>query len=129
LTCDALVLRHLLGHFKVHDVARVVFDDEQHALVGRHGVDRLEDLVRGGGGEDRAGHGAVQHAGADVAAVRGLMAAAAAAHESHLALFFVRPHDHVAAVQLAQGRESLDHAGDHLILDLIDLVDEFFHTL
>jgi hypothetical protein len=57
------------------------------------------------------------------------VAGAAAGDQRDLPFLLFRPHDHVAAVQLAHIlRIRLDHALDHLILYKLDLVDEFFHV-
>ncbi len=126
---DALVTGHVGGHLEVHHVAGVVLDDHQHTRVGGDGLDALEDLVGGGGGEHRAGHRRIQHALAHVAAVGGLMAAAAAADEGHLALLLIGADHHIAAVQLLHILGiGLDHALDHLILYLVNRVDELLHA-
>ena len=126
---DLVHLRHFTGHFEVHHVAGIVLDDHQHALVSRDGLDALIDLIRRGRGEDCARDRRIQHTRADVAAVRRFVAGAAAGDQRDLPFLLFRPHDHVAAVQLAHIlRIRLDHALDHLILYKLDLVDEFFHV-
>ena len=66
------------GHLEVQHIARVVLDDAEDARVGRNCLDALIDLIRCRRGEYRPRDRRVEHALADVAAVRGLMAAAAA---------------------------------------------------
>ena len=34
---DIFIGRHFNGHFKVHDIAGIVFDDTKDALIGSHG--------------------------------------------------------------------------------------------
>lgn len=126
---DIVHLGHFTGHFKVHNVAGVVFDDHEHALVRGDGLDALIDRVRRGRGEHRACDRRVQHARADIAAVRRFMAGAAAGDQRDLPLLLLCPHDHVSAVQLPYILGvGFDHARDHLIFHKLDLVDEFFHS-
>ena len=59
--------QHLGGHLKVHDVARIVLDDEQHAFVRMHGFSGSQHLVWRRAGKHLAGAGGIQHAFADIA--------------------------------------------------------------
>ena len=69
----------------------------------------------------------VQHARADIAAVRRFVAGAAAGDQRDLPLLLLCPHDHVSAVQLPYILGvGFDHARDHLIFHKLDLVDDFF---
>ena len=129
LHVDAFHLGHLRRHLKVHHVAGVVLHYHQHALVRSDGPDALQDLVRGRRGKDRACYRGVQHALAHEPAVGRLMAASAAADQGYLALLLLRPHYHVAAVQLLKMPWiRLYHAKDHLVLYLVYCIDEFLHA-
>ena len=124
---DAFHIGHIGSHFEVHDIAGVVLDDQQHALAGVDRLDGLKDLVGRGRGEHRASHSAVEHAGADIAAVGGFVAAAAAGNQRDL-VALVGAHEHIGAFHalhiLGMG---LDDAFQHFVDDVFGIVDEFFH--
>ena len=125
---DVLILRHVDGHLEVQHIARVVLDDAEDAGVGRNCLDALVDLIRRRRGEYRPRDRRVEHALADVAAVRRLMTAAAARDERDLSLFACLADDDVAGLEfLKLLRTRFDESLDHFLFDIFDLVDELFH--
>ena len=122
------VVQEFGGGFEVQDVAGVVFDDEQHAAPAVHRFGAGEDLIRRGRGEDFARHGAVEHAVADVAAVHGFVAAAAAADEANFADNRRVCAGDVSGVTV-QGEAGVgsDEALQLFVEDGVHTVNEFFH--
>ena len=74
---DAFLVQHFRGGLEAEHVARVIFDEKKHARAAVHGLGAFNHLVGRGRGEDFAGAGRRQHAGADKATVHRLVAAAA----------------------------------------------------
>ena len=125
---DTFILRHVNRHFEVQNIARIILDDREDSRLGGDGLDSLINLIGRRRGEYGSCHGAVEHAIADVAAMRRLMTAAAAGDERDLAFLFLCAHDDVSFVELPElFRCCLGEAFDHLALDIVHLVDELFH--
>ena len=127
---DVLHVGQLGGGLKVEDVARVVLDDVQDtgAVVG--GLRGLQDRVGGGRGEDRAGHGRIQHAFADESRVQRLVSGSAAGDEADLALSLggVTGHEvgrimDIDEVGVGQGKTFEGFADDG-----VDVIDELLHN-
>lgn len=125
---DIFIGCHFDGHFKVHDITCIVLDDAEDAFIRRYGFDAFQDLVRCRRREDRPGHGAVEHARADVAGMSRFMAAAAAADQGDFAFFFVGPDDDGPIIEFAQLlRCRFDQALNHFLFNVVDIIDNFFH--
>ena len=125
---DAFILRHINRHFEVQDIARIILDDCEDSRLRGDGLDSFINLVGCRRGKYGSCHGAVEHAAADVAAMRRLVTAATARDERDLAFLFRSAHDDVSFVELPElFRCCLGEAFNHLALDIIHLVDELFH--
>src|SRR5918997_5419852 len=126
---DALGLGQLSGHLEVEDVAGVVLDDVEDAGPAVYGLGGLEHLVGGRAGEHGARAGGVEHAGADVAAVGGLVAGAAAGDEGDLALHGgVGPEDDaVFGEQPEHAAVGELHTPEHLLDYPLRGIDELLH--
>ena len=127
---DPIGCRQFGRHFEVHDVARVVFDDVQHACATVDGFGRLEHLRRNWRREDRARTRRVEHAATDEAAVHGLVTAAATRDEAHLALHRCVDAHHVVRVEVNAEQISVrrGHALERILDDAVRRVDELLHA-
>ena len=97
-------------------------------MVG--GLRGLQDRVGGGRGEDRAGHGRIQHAFADEARVQGLVSGSTTGDEADLTLSLgdVTGHEvgrvmDIDEVGVGQG-ETFEGFAD----DGVDVIDELLHV-
>ena len=126
---DILVGGHVGSHLEVHNVTGVVFDDQEGAFAALCRLDGLIDLVGCGGGEYCACYCGIQHAFADIAAVGGLMSAAAAADQDDFVCLFgaCAGDDICARYALDILRKCCCHAVEHLIDYIVDTIDQFFH--
>ena len=79
-----LAAGHLGGHVEIHDVAFVVLDDEEDAGAAVDRLGRRDHLVGRRRGEDLAGAGGIEHAAADEAGVKRLVAGTAAGDQRDL---------------------------------------------
>ena len=130
LDLDALIPGKVRRHFKVHHVARVVLDDEQHALAPVRRLDGFIYLVRCGRCKDSARNGGIQHALAHITAVGRLMAAAAAADQSNFSLGTVRADDNIEAFQALQIlRIRAGHPVQHFSHNIVCRIDQLLHSL
>jgi hypothetical protein len=91
---EALLAGHFHGQVGAHHVAGMVQHHQQHAGRAVGLFEGLEDLRRGGGGEDVAHHADVEHALAHEPAQRRLMPRAAEGHQGHLVLRLRPSADH-----------------------------------
>lgn len=124
--------RQLGGEAEVQAVARVVLDDQQRSVRSRRRANRGEHGVRRRRREHLAAHGGCQHAFADIARVRRLVAAAAARNDRdapRMRLRQIAPHDDVrVAQQRGVGREHRE-TFEHLAHDTRRIVQQLFHGL
>jgi hypothetical protein len=129
LHLEALAPQQIRRHVEIHHVAGVVLHNHQDPRAPVNGLGRLIHLVRGGGGEHRAGTGGVQHPVADEAHVHRLVAAAAAGDHRHLPRSGrVRPVDEVRIeVHLDQIRMGLEHPLQRLRDYIHRIIDQLLH--
>ena len=121
---DAFHLGHFPSHLKVHNVARIVFDDHEDAFIGGDRFNAFVDLIRSGRGEYSARHGCIQHSGPDISSVCRFVSAASAADQCDFSFFFICADHYIAAVKFSQIlRICFCHTGDHLVFNLIDRID------
>src|SRR5580658_7634632 len=73
---DAIGASHLRGQAKVQPVARIVLDHQQRAGLSSNRLDRSKDRVAARRSENLSRNSGAEHSRADVARVRGFMAAA-----------------------------------------------------
>ena len=125
---DVLIFRHIDGHLEVHDIARVVLHDAEHARVRRNGLDALIDHVRRRRCEYGSCDRRIEHALAYEAAMRGLMPRAATRHKRNFPLLALLAHDNIARFELRElQRARLHETLDHFLFDIFDRVDDFLH--
>ena len=124
-----LLFSHFCSCVEVHAVAGIVLDDQERALGALRVDDRVEDLDRGRRGEHVAAHRRVEHAGADEAAVRRFVTAAAAGDQADLLLVDLGAADDLELlVERELRRVRLDHALAHLDDEILGLVDDLLHA-
>src|SRR5215208_5746478 len=125
-----LGLRQFSCHLEVEDVACVVLDHVEDARTAINGLGSLEHLLGRGAREDGASAGGVEHPRADVAAVGGLVAGAAAGDEGDLALDRrVRANnDVVLGDDPNEPGMGKAHAAQHVVDDPLGCVDDLLHV-
>ena len=127
----ALGLLQLLRHLPCRAIAGVVVDDVEDAGRGVHELGRLGDELDWGAGEDVAGAGGVEHAGADDHRMSRLVSGARALDDRHaIRLGHVRAVDQVVLGLVLEGaaacqRDPLEELRD----ELLRVVDELLHSL
>ncbi|CAJ3750253.1 Uncharacterised protein [Burkholderia pseudomallei] len=127
---NAVRARELGRETEIEAVARVVLHDEQRAVRARRRANRGEHRVGGRRREDFAAHGRAQHSRADIAAMRRLVAAAAAGDDRDRALGRLRqraPDQHVFVAEHGDMRRLPRDAFQHFAHDVGRMVDELFH--
>ena len=125
----SVFLSRLLGHLKVHGIARVVLDDQQDTLVaGSHRSNPGGNPVHCRRSKYRAAHRGIEHAGAHKSQMCRLMAHAATGNKSNLVALGMRAHDDIVRRLCDKRRICLHVTIDHLALDISRIVDELFHS-
>src|SRR5690606_18655321 len=125
---DALRFGHFRGHFEIHHVARVVFDDEENPVAAVHRLERFQHLVGSGGGEHLTRDRRIQHALSHIPRMGGFMAASAAADQPHLSGYGgVGPDDDLRAGKFFEMGMGGHHAVQHVPHHLFRRIDQLFH--
>jgi hypothetical protein len=127
---DALGAGQLRGEAEVQPVTRVVLYDQDGAGRARGGADAGEHGVHARRGEDVAGDGGRQQAGADIARMGRLMPGAAARKQRHVTVRRdgeTGSDDNVLVGQQGKAGMEVTDALEHLAHDMARIVDELLH--
>ena len=126
---NAFISRHFCRHFKVHHIAGVVLNNQQHAFSAVACFDRFIHLVRRRRGKHSPCNRCVQHAFPNIAAVGWFMAAPAAAYQRHFPLGAACPYHYVASVYpLYVFRMGCYHSLQHFFHNVVWFVNHFFQS-
>ena len=121
---DTVHFGQFAGHFKVHNVAGIVFDDQQHAGRSSNGVDGSLYLIGGGRSKHGPGYSSIQHTISYETAVSGLMAGTAAGDQSDLIGLLVLANENGVPRELLEDiGMRLGDALDHFDFHVFNLVD------
>ncbi len=117
-------LCHFGCHFKVHDIAGIVFYNHQYTFIGCNCFNTFINLIRSWRSKYRACNCTIEHSLAYIAAMSRLMTASAAAYKSNFIFFFLCPYNNITAIQFFNiSRISFYHSEYHFLFYIVHTVN------